>query len=84
MTLTEPWSAGPPVRRSAGDSDLTEPLLDWSSGDNGREHGSRWYWPEPANGVGAVFYAICGVIIVWLLVDVIPHHLTLTISLQWH
>jgi hypothetical protein len=38
-------------------------------------------WPETSAPLGAVLYAIIGGLIVWLLVDVLPHvHITIT----WH
>jgi hypothetical protein len=34
----------------------------------------RWRWPDPASRIGALFSAVAGGLVVWLLVDVLPHH----------
>lgn len=38
-------------------------------------------WPEASAPVGAIFYAIIGGLIVWFLVDVLPH---IHIAISWH
>ncbi len=38
-------------------------------------------WPDPGRPTGAVLYAVAGGLIVWLLVDVLPH---LHVSITWH
>jgi hypothetical protein len=42
----------------------------------------RW-WPETSTPWGAVLYAVLGGLIVWLLVDVLPH-VHIHISISWH
>jgi hypothetical protein len=37
-------------------------------------------WPAPDTKFGAFFYAVVGGLVVWLLVDVLPQHL----SIRWH
>lgn len=38
-------------------------------------------WPEASTRKGAVLYAIIGGLIVWLLVDILPH---VHIAISWH
>lgn len=43
----------------------------------------RGWWPDASTPRGAVLYAVLGGLIVWLLVDVLPHiHIHITIA--WH
>jgi hypothetical protein len=39
----------------------------------------HWHWPEAASKPGALFYAIAGGLIVWLVVDFLPHHVHIII-----
>ena len=43
----------------------------------------RWWWPSPATGWGAFYYAVLGGLVVWTLITVIPH-IHLHISVTWH
>jgi hypothetical protein len=38
-------------------------------------------WPEPSTRPGAILYAIIGGLVVWFLVDILPH---LHIAISWH
>jgi len=38
-------------------------------------------WPEAGAPLGAIFYAIIGGLIVWFLVDVLPH---IDTAISWH
>ena len=38
-------------------------------------------WPETSAPAGAILYAILGGLIVWLLVDILPH---VHIAISWH
>ncbi len=38
-------------------------------------------WPEASAPSGAILYAIIGGLIVWLLVDILPH---VHIAISWH
>jgi hypothetical protein len=38
-------------------------------------------WPETSAPAGAILYAIMGGLIVWLLVDILPH---VHIAISWH
>jgi hypothetical protein len=38
-------------------------------------------WPEPSTRLGAILYAIIGGLIVWFLVDILPH---IHIVVSWH
>jgi hypothetical protein len=42
--------------------------------------GGRW-WPDASTPWGAVLYAVLGGLIVWLLVNVLPH---VHIAISWH
>lgn len=44
------------------------------------DRGRRW-WPDPNAPWGAVIYAVLGGLIVWLLVNVLPH---VHVSIAWH
>lgn len=44
---------------------------------------TRRLWPETSTRWGAVLYAVIGGLIVWLLVDVLPH-VHIHISIGWH
>jgi hypothetical protein len=48
-----------------------------------RKSPKRRWWPETSTPLGAVLYAVLGGLIVWLLVDVIPH-IHIQISISWH
>jgi hypothetical protein len=61
----------------APDSDLEASSA--TGARNGRHRESK-RWPDPGKPPGAVFYAVVGGLIVWLLVDVIPH---LHVSVTW-
>jgi hypothetical protein len=38
-------------------------------------------WPEASAPLGAILYAIIGGLIVWVLVDILPH---IHIAISWH
>ena len=38
-------------------------------------------WPEASAPVGAILYAIIGGLIVWFLVDILPH---IHVAISWH
>lgn len=38
-------------------------------------------WPEASTPLGAILYGIIGGLIVWLLVDILPH---VHIAISWH
>jgi hypothetical protein len=38
-------------------------------------------WPEASAPMGAILYAIIGGLIVWLLVNILPH---VHIAISWH
>jgi hypothetical protein len=38
-------------------------------------------WPEPSTRLGAILYAIIGGLIVWFLVNILPH---IHIVVSWH
>jgi hypothetical protein len=38
-------------------------------------------WPEASTRLGATLYAIIGGLIVWFLVDILPH---VHIAISWH
>lgn len=64
---------------------MTVPLADPGAPDpespvRRRGRKGRW-WPETGTPWGAVLYAVLGGLIVWLLVDVLPH---VHISISWH
>lgn len=40
----------------------------------GQRRRRRLNRPDPATPLGAVVYAVLGGLVVWLLVDVLPHH----------
>ena len=46
-----------------------------------RKSPKRRWWPETSTPWGAVLYAVLGGLIVWLLVDVLPH---IHVSISWH
>jgi hypothetical protein len=48
--------------------------------DRPRKPKGRW-WPEANTPWGAVLYAALGGLIVWLLVDVLPH---VHVYISWH
>jgi hypothetical protein len=47
------------------------------------EKPKRRWWPDTGTPWGAVLYAVIGGLIVWLLVDVLPH-VHIHISFSWH
>jgi hypothetical protein len=47
---------------------------------NGR-HRDSTRWPDPGKPLGAVLYAVVAGLIVWLLVDILPH---VHVSITWH
>jgi hypothetical protein len=42
----------------------------------------RCWWPDPSAPWGAVLYAVIGGLLVWLLVDVLPH-VHVHVSVYW-
>jgi hypothetical protein len=38
-------------------------------------------WPEASAPLGAILYAVIGGLVVWLLVDIVPH---IHIAISWH
>jgi hypothetical protein len=61
--------------KTPGQDEAEDPVL------NGAPDGHRdcAQWPDPAKPSGAVFYAVVGGLIVWLLVDIVPHiHVAIT------
>ena len=40
-----------------------------------------WCWPDASRPSGAILYAIIGGLIVWFLVDILPH---VHIAISWH
>ncbi|WP_405577116.1 hypothetical protein [Streptomyces sp. NBC_01190] len=36
-----------------------------------------WWLPDPGTRLGAIFYAVYGGVVVWLVCEVLPHHLVI-------
>lgn len=62
---------------------MTEPTLDprTPAPQPSRPGRRAVRWPEPSTRLGAVLYAIIGGLIVWFLVDILPH---VHIAISWH
>lgn len=63
-------------RKTPVQDEAEDPVL--NGAPDGR-HRDRALWPDPAKPPGAMFYAVVGGLIVWLLVDIVPHiHVAIT------
>lgn len=62
---------------------MTEPAPDpRTSAPQSSHPGKRAVrWPETSTRLGAILYAIIGGLIVWFLVDILPH---VHIAISWH